>query len=70
MVDIRSILLQAEYDSNVNAITKQRVWRKKQQNIFYGEGRPIFFQKIEGETKIVPYHLWYLNEDRFRFPNK
>ena len=66
MSDIRRILLHSLYESNLDAIKKQRDWQENQQNIFYGQGRPIFFQKIDYETKIKPYHLWYLNEDKYR----
>ena len=63
MSDIRQIILHSLYESNLAAIDKQRKWQENQQNIFYEQGRPIFFQK----TKIKPSHLWYLNEDKFKF---
>ena len=67
MSDIRQILLHSLYESNLDAINKQRKWQENQQNIFYEQGRPIFFQQIDYETKIKPHHLWYLNEDKFKF---
>ena len=67
MVDIKSILLHESYKLNLNAINKQRKWQQEQHNIFYNQGRPIFFQIINYETKIKPYHLWYLNEDKYKF---
>ena len=43
MSDIRQILLHSLYESNLNAINKQREWQENQQNIFYEQGRPILF---------------------------
>ena len=70
MCDIRQILLHSLYESNLDAINKQREWQENQQNIFYEQGRPIFFQQIDYETKIKPSHLWYINEDKYKFSKK
>jgi hypothetical protein len=52
MCDIRQILLHSLYESNLDAINKQREWQENQQNIFYGQGRPIFFNKLTMKLKL------------------
>ena len=64
---IRETILHQLYKYNEDAIIKQKEWQLNQQKIFYEQGRPIFFQKIDYETKIKPPHLWYLNEDSVKF---
>ena len=41
-------------DNNSAAKEKQNIWRKKQIDIFYGSGRPIF--NISEETEHLRFH--------------
>jgi|TARA_Y100000389_G_C17322420_1_gene443788 hypothetical protein len=63
---LREILLDEEYKTNKNAIKKQRIWSKKQDDIFYNTGRPIFFKTFEEEYKVKPRHLWFLYENKYK----
>ena len=38
-------------NNNLIATEKQKIWRKKQINIFYGSGRPLF--KITTENQFI-----------------
>lgn len=63
---LRQIVYDEMYIKNENAIKKQRIWSKKQDDIFYNSGRPIFFKTVEEEYKVKPRHLWYLYENKYR----
>ena len=63
---IREILLDYEYKSNQKARQKQRIWSKKQNEMLYNTGRPIFFKNINQENMVKPRHLWYLYENKYR----
>lgn len=41
---LRQIVYDEMYIKNENAIKKQRIWSKKQDDIFYNTGRPIFLK--------------------------
>ena len=59
-------ILHETYKINENAIKKQRIWSKKQDDIFYNTGRPIFFKNIDQEHIVKPRHLWFLYENKYK----
>ena len=59
-------ILHEKYKINENAIKKQRIWSKKQDDIFYNTGRPIFFKNIDQENIVKPRHLWFLYENKYK----
>jgi len=64
--NLHEILLHENYKTNESAIKKQRIWLKKQEDIFYNTGRPIFFKNINQENMVKPRHLWFLYEDKYK----
>lgn len=67
MISVKDAINDYLYKQNMEARKKQDVWRKKQEDIFYNTGRPIFAQKKEQITLSNPPHLWYLHEDKYKF---
>jgi len=63
---LRQIVYDEMYIKNENAIKKQRIWSKKQDDIFYNTGRPIFFKNIDQEHIVKPRHLWFLYENKYK----
>ena len=65
---------QLEYEfRNLSVREKQELWRQKQLQIFYGNGRPIF--NISDETRHIrchnnPYHHKDVYESETRTLNK
>tara|TARA_B110000967_G_scaffold41989_1_gene41904 strand:- start:2835 stop:3059 length:225 start_codon:yes stop_codon:yes gene_type:complete len=67
MISVKDSLNDYLYAQNTNARKKQEIWRKKQENIFYNSGRPIYSQKKNQTTFYRPTNLWYLHEDKYRY---
>jgi len=67
MISLKSVINNYLYEENTSARKKQALWRKKQEDIFYNSGRPIFAQKKEQITISNPPHLWYLHEDKYKY---
>ena len=67
MISVNDAINDYLYKQNTKARKKQALWKKKQEDIFYNTGRPIFVQKKEQITLSNPPHLWYLHEDKYKF---